>query len=179
MNEIPFQPCPELCTVLPLTLLRKTPGVTFDSMPTELIEKSSGGERVIHQRGAISPGPVGEVLRPWYCHRFQDDHLMVLHGSRTVELWHSSAQQVYSFYITADSIYVDDELLYEGGAILRWKAGVFHRIESSKEIGSASFNFAIRREGFDIRREFDIYNLNVETGQHQVIRAGYKDQTTP
>ncbi len=178
MIELPYEPFPKLCTILPLNLLRKTEGVTFDTIPPELIAVTSGGERVLHQKGALSPGPVEEIARPWYCHRFQDDHLLVLAGDRTVELYHPDYKKVVTFFISADRIVADGKLLYEGGAILRWNAGVFHRIKSSEESGSASFNFSIRRDGFDIRREFDIHGLTVETGESWVVRKGFLDQTT-
>lgn len=176
MLEIPFEPCPNLFTILPLTPLRTTPGVIFDSLPSELLTLCSGAERVIHSHGAISPGSVGSVIRPWYCHRFQDDHLMVLAGSRLVELYTPECGEIFSFRVSAGRVELNGETLYDGAAIVRWRAGVFHRIESSTDQGSASFNFSVRHEGFDIRREFDIYDLNIETGESKVIRPGYLDQ---
>jgi hypothetical protein len=176
MTEIPFEPFPDLCTVLPLTLLRKTKGVTFDTIPTDLIKLASGGERVIHSKGAVSPGAVGDVERPWYCHSFQDDHLLVLAGDRTVDLFHPNYNKIVTFFVSADKIMVDGKLLFDGGAILRWKAGVYHRIISSAELGSSSFNFSVRREGFDIRREFDIHSLDTATAESRVIRKGFLDQ---
>lgn len=176
MTEIPFAPCPELCTILPLSPLRKTEGVSFDSLPTELLLNSNGGERVLHNHGAQSPGPVGDVEHPWYCHKAQDDHLLVLAGHRWVELYHPDCKQIYKFRVSSHSIALDNDVIYEGGAILRWKAGVFHRIVSSKSLGSASLNFAIRNDGFDLQHEFDIHDLTIETGESRVIREGYLDQ---
>jgi hypothetical protein len=37
-------------------------------------------------------------------------------------------------------------------------------------------NFAVHYEGFDIRTNFDIFDLNTETGEFKVIRAGHLDQ---
>lgn len=176
MDEIVFEPCPELCTILPLQPLRKTKGVLFDSLPIELLGAMAGGERVIHVPGAQSPGPVGDIVRPWYCHRCQDDHLLVFHGSRMVELYHPNCKRNYSFYVTSQEITVNGDILYSGGAILRWKAGVFHRIISSIKVGSASINFAKRYEGFDVRHEFDIHDLDIESGKSRVVRDGYLDQ---
>ncbi len=176
MREIPFTVCPKLCSILPITPLRKTEGVTFDSIPEELLRHSSGAERVIHRAGAYSPNAIGEIKRPWYCHKAQDDHLMVLYGDRDVELFHPSCNQIFRFHITPEAIFEGEKLLFEGGAILRWRAGVFHRITSSKELGSASFNFAVRYDDFDIQHEFDIYDLDTLTGKSVVIRAGFLDQ---
>lgn len=176
MIELPFEPCPALCTILPLTPLRTTPGVVFDSLPSDLLMLCSGAERVIHSHGAISPGSVESVIRPWYCHRFQDDHLMVVAGSRLVELYLREYGKIVSFKVLSNRIESNGKILYDGAAILRWRAGVYHRIESSADLGSASFNFSIRHEGFDIRREFDIHELDISTGESYVLRPGYLDQ---
>lgn len=176
METIVFTPCPALCTIIPLQALRKTEGVTFDTIPSELLEVTTGGERVLHRKGAQSPGVVGKVERPWYCHRCQDDNLLVLWGDRRVDLYHPSCHEVFTFTVSVDHILCGDSLLYEGGAILQWKAGVFHRIISSPVHGSASINFAQRYAGFDIRHEFDIYHLDCDSGNFRVIRDGYLDQ---
>lgn len=176
METIPFNSCPKLCTIIPLQALRKTVGVTFDTIPTELLLETSGGERVLHRKGAQSPGAVGDIERPWYCHKCQDDNLMVLWGDRRIDLYHPSCNRIFTFTVSVDSILCDGELLYNGGAILRWKAGVFHRIVSSPVHGSASINFAKRYDGFDIRHEFDIYELDSSSGEFGVIRDGYLDQ---
>ena len=60
--------------------------------------------------------------------------------------------------------------------MLVWPCGVFHRIQSDKQTGSASLNFGVRYDGFDIRTNFDIYDLDPATGEHRMIRAGYLDQ---
>ena len=55
------------------------------------------------------------------------------------------------------------------------KSNVFHRIKSGPE-GSKSLNFAVRYEGFDIRTNFNIYDLDVDSGEYSVAREGHKDQ---
>jgi hypothetical protein len=60
--------------------------------------------------------------------------------------------------------------------MLVWPCGVFHRIVSCPEQGSSSVNFAVHTYGFDIRTNFNIYDLDTESGQFKVIRAGYLDQ---
>lgn len=176
MEKIAFEPCPELCTIFPLVGLRKTEGVVFDTIPTNMLTMVTGGERVMHEKGAQSPNPVGEEHRPWYCHKCQDDHLLVLFGEREVDLYHPSCKEVFTFGVSSHQVTCNGELLYDGGAIIRWKAGVYHRIVSSPELGSASINFAKRYEGFDIRHEFDIWALDPATGKSKVIRDGYLDQ---
>jgi hypothetical protein len=60
--------------------------------------------------------------------------------------------------------------------MLGWPRRVFHRIVSNEQTGSASINFAVHYEGFDIRTNFNIYDLYVETGSARIIRHGYLDQ---
>ncbi len=177
MDEINYAQFPDLFTIQPLSPLRKTEGVSFSSVPVELLTHCSSGEQVIHGKGAHSPGPVGDVERPWYCHHHQDDHLLVFSGAREIELYLPEYERSVLLLVTPESVYVDGELFYEGAALVCWKAGVFHRIESSPILGSACFNFALYYEGFDIRHEFDIYDLDIQSGESWVIRSGYLDQT--
>jgi hypothetical protein len=65
--------------------------------------------------------------------------------------------------------------------VLRKTPGVsfdFHRIRSDEESGSASINFAVRYEGFDVRTNFNVYDLDPVGGKYRMIRAGYLDQPT-
>jgi len=161
--------------VLSLGVLRRTPGVSFDYVPVDFFPRIDAIDRVIHKSGAISPGPVGEVLRPWYMHPAQEDNLLVLHGRRTVELYHRD-HGISVFEVTADEIIHDGQLLYDGPVLLKWERNVFHRIHSDDEIGSASLNFAIRYSGFDLDTNFSIYDLDMVAGTYREIRAGHLDQ---
>jgi hypothetical protein len=49
------------------------------------IPKIDGIDRVTHAANSIFPGPIDDVKRPWYMHPGQDDHLMVLQGTRYVD----------------------------------------------------------------------------------------------
>ncbi|MHC4789594.1 MAG: hypothetical protein ACYS8K_10395, partial [Planctomycetota bacterium] len=69
-----------LFRIIALNVLRRTPGVFFDTVPVAAIPRIDGIDRVFHDRGAYSPGSVGEIERPWYWHPHQQDHLIVLHG---------------------------------------------------------------------------------------------------
>ena len=52
-----------------------------------------------------------------------------------------------------------------------WPAGIFHRIISGDE-GSISINFSTRTNKFNLDDNFNIYNLNVYTGEHMIIKEG-------
>ena len=54
-------------------------------------------------------------------------------------------------------------------------AGIFHRIISGIE-GSISVNFAVRNDKFDIKDNFNIYNLCTTTGNYELLRDGNDDQ---
>jgi hypothetical protein len=165
-----------LYRIIPLKLFRRTPGVYFDILSKEALPRVDGFDRVIHEGGAISPGPVGNVERPWYMHPQQDDNLMVLHGVRYVELYTKRHGKIESFVVTPHRIEKNKEVVFEGPAMLVWPTAVFHRIVSSKELGSASLNFAVRYEGWNVRTNFNIYDLDSKKGTFRVIREGYLDQ---
>jgi hypothetical protein len=59
--------------------------------------------------------------------------------------------------------------------MLVWSQGVFHRIQSGEK-GSASLNFAVRGKEFDIKTNFNIYDLDTNTGEYKVLREGHLDQ---
>lgn len=160
--------------IIPLQQLRRTPGVFFDNVPMEFLPRINAIDRVIHAQSAVSPGPVKDVARPWYMHPSQDDNLIVLHGTRHVDIY-LQAHGMQSFTVTPGQILQDGKVLFDGPAILVWPRFVFHRITSGPE-GSASLNFAVHYEGLDMRTNFNIYDLDLQTGQYQVIREGFQDQ---
>ncbi len=163
--------------VIPLKPFRRTPGVRFHLFPMEEFPKIGAIDRVIHDGGAVSPGPVDRIARPWYMHRNQEDHLVVLHGSREVELYWPPCGRAETFRISEDRIDKDGVTVHEGAGILAWGAGVFHRIKSDDQLGSASLNFAVRDEGFDIATNFSIYELDTTNGSFKVLREGWLDQS--
>lgn len=164
-----------LYKVIELIKFRETPGVHFDILPEEVLSKSKGVDRVIHDSNAISPGPVGDVSRPWYMHTHQSDHLIVLHGKRHVELYSKEHGKIESFVVEPSKIYRNGVLICDYPSILSWPTHVFHRVES-KEEGSGSINFAYRYEGLDPKTNFNIYDLNVKTGEYKVVREGHRDE---
>ncbi len=168
-----------LYKVIPLQALRRTPGVLFDCIPPELLPKIDSIDRVMHEHGAISPGPIGDVLRPWYMHPFQDDHLMVLQGTRYVDIYSVKHGKIEHFEVSPNKIIKNGKVIYDGPSFLVWPRGVFHRIQSDPQTGSASINFATHYEGFDLKTNFSIYDLDPATGEFKVIREGSLDQPKP
>lgn len=164
-----------LCKIIDLKKLRRTEGVMFDAVPEVFFENLKGVDRVIHHSNAISPGTIEGVERPWYMHTAQSDNLMVFDGIRHVDLYSKEHGKIEQFKVTRDEIYMNGELVCDEPAILTWPPYVFHRVES-KENGSASINFAQRTDGFDIKDNFNIYDLDIKTGEYKVIRDGFKDQ---
>ena len=176
MNITAPSQMPDLYHLIPLQELRRTPGIVFDYVKLAGIGEVAAIHRVLHVRGAVAPGPVGYVPRPWYMHTHQVDNLVVLHGTRYVELYSVEHGCVEHFTVQPNLILRGSEVLVEGGAILGWPVGIFHRIISCDKEGSASLNLAIHTPGFDPRRNFDIYDLEVASGQFRVIRAGHLGQ---
>lgn len=165
-----------LYKVIEFRAFRRTEGVTFDQVPVDMFDSIDSIDRVLHDRGAVSPGAVGDVKRPWYMHEFQEDNLIVLHGTRHVELYTPEHGRIEYFTVTPNAVYINGELIVEGSAMLVWAANVFHRIVSDDE-GSASINFAVHREGFDIKTNFNIYDVNTKNGKYTMIREGFRDQS--
>lgn len=175
-EEMIVEELPGLYRVVRLKALRRTPGVSFDVVPGGLLERIDACDRVLHDYGAVSPGPVGDVKRPWYMHPCQDDNLIVLHGTRYVDVYTPAHGKIESFVVTPHLVKKADRVLFDGPAMLVWPRGVFHRIRSSEKEGSASLNFAVHYEAFAVRTNFSVYDLNPETGEYRVIREGHLDQ---
>lgn len=166
---------PGLYRIIALSVFRKTEGVMFDLFPMDITPKIDSIDRVIHSHDAVSPGSVDGVQRPWYMHTAQDDNLIVLYGKREVDIYTKEHGRVEHFTVTPDQVFHNGESVYQGGAVLVWPKGVFHRIVSGPE-GSASINLAVHHDSFDIKTNFSIYDLDTNTGEYRMIREGYKDQ---
>jgi hypothetical protein len=109
-------------------------------------------------------------------HPHQDDNLIVLQGVRYVEIYTKAHGRIESFSITPERIEQNNRILFDGPGLLVWPRGVFHRIKSG-ENGSASINLATHYEGIDMRTNFNIYSLDIKTGEFRVIREGHLDQS--
>ena len=170
-----FEEVEALYRIIPLTPFRRTPNVSFDCLPMGALPHINAVDRVIHKSNAVSPGPVGDVERPWYMHPHQDDNLMVLQGTRYVDIYRKRYEKMEHFVVRADHIGKDGRILYDGPAMLVWPRGVFHRIRTGED-GSASLNFAVHYGGFEIQTNFNIYDLNTASGRFKTIREGHEDQ---
>jgi len=159
--------------IIPAKEFRNTKNVQFHSMP--VLNNLKGLDLVKHEVNAISPGEVNNVQLPWYMHPNQVDNLIVFNGKRYVELYRADGKEMVKLEVTPDKIVQDGKVLYEGPALLSWPTHTFHRIKSGED-GSYSLNFAVREEDFDIRTNFNIYDLNLANGEAEVIREGHKDQ---
>jgi len=165
--------------LIPLRMLRKNPGVRFDEIAPSNIPKIDGIDKVIHASNSISPGPVEDAVppckRPWYMHPGQDDNLMVLQGTRYIDIYCPKRKKKSSFIVTPDKVYKNDKLYYDGSVMVVWPAGIFHRIISGEE-GSISINFSTRTNKFKLDDNFNIYNLNTYSGTYTLIKDGIEDQ---
>ena len=164
-----------LYRLIPLRSLRRTKGVKFDEIVPSDIPKIDGVDRVIHGPNSISPGPIGNIKRPWYMHTGQDDNLLVLQGERYIDIYEPKTNKSASFIVSPDKIYKNDKLYYDGPAMIVWPSGVYHRIISGNE-GSISINFATRTKDFDLENNFNIYELNKTNGKSNLLRKGIEDQ---
>ena len=168
-----------LYRLIPLRVLRRTSGVKFDEIVPSDLPMISGIDRVIHKPNSISPGPLEDVVppvkRPWYMHPGQDDNLMVLQGTRYIDVFNPNTKEKASFIISPDKVYKNDKLYYDGPAMIVWPAGIFHRIISGDE-GSISINISTRNNNFNLNDNFNIYDLNVYSGEYRIIKDGSEDQ---
>ncbi len=162
----------EFFEIKPLRLLRETKDVEFHIVPTK---GASSVDRVMHLPGAHSPGAVGDIERPWYYHPDQEDNILVLHGRRWIELY-TKEHGVYEFEMTPDQVLLNGEVICDEAAVLSWPTHIFHRVRSCSVEGSNSVNFAFHKKGFHIHTNFNIYDLDMDTGKFHVLREGHLDQ---
>ena len=101
---------------------------------------------------------------------------MVLYGTREIDIYTPEHGKIEHFTVTPEYVCHNGEKCYNGAVMLVWPCGVFHRIVSDAKTGSSSINFAVRFDKFDIKTNFNIYDVNTETGEYKVIRKGELDQ---
>ena len=158
--------------IIPLKRLRHTNKVDFDIM--SFYDEFNGIDIVTHEPWARSPWTVWDKNELWYMHKWQEDNLITLSGNRYVELYDMDNKKVERFEISHEIIKHNWEIIHEGPAILWWPTNVFHRNYSPE--GSVSMNFAVRTNKFDLDTEFNIYELNTNNWEYEVIRIGKLDQ---
>ncbi len=164
-----------LYKIISIEEFRRTPNVEFSVLVGKNLPQIDSLDKVVHKNNAVSPGVNKEGVRTWYMHPNQDDNLIVLQGERNVEIYTPVHGRIEKFRSTSDCVFKNDDQVCYKSAMLVWPRGVFHRIVSSEE-GSISINLATHYDGFDIKTNFNIYNLNTETGEYSVYRYGVEDQ---
>ena len=164
-----------LYKIISIEEFRKTPDVLFSILTKPDLPSIDSFDEVIHKKGAISPGKDDNGKRTWYMHPHQDDNLIVLMGERNIDIYSKAHGRIEKFKITPDCVFINDEPVCYKKAFVVWPKGVFHRIISGDE-GSISVNLSTHYEGFDILTNFNIYNLDTNTGDYSVYRKGHLDQ---
>ncbi len=158
--------------IIPIKKLRETTKVEFDAFP--LFREINGIDIVNHEPEARSPSLPNWDSDVWYMHPWQEDNLVTLHGNRFVELYNFKTKKIDIFQISHDKIILNWETIHIWSAILWWPEWVFHRNYSPK--WSISMNFAVRDEKFNIDTEFNIYKLDLKTGDYKIARIWSEDQ---
>lgn len=160
--------------VIPLSKLRETNKVQFHFVPTLLDEGIATIQRVKHEPGALSPSVPGRNdVQPWYMHPHQEDNCMVLDGERVIDLY-TKEHGLQTFVATPEKLTHNGEVLIDEPYLFGWHTNVFHRPNSPE--GSICVFITRHTDEFDFDTEFNIYDLDLETGEHEVIRAGHLDQ---
>lgn len=163
-----------MCYIIPLAKIRETPKVQFHFVPYLVEEGISTIQRVKHEPGAMSPSIEGnETIQPWYMHPHQEDNMIVFEGERIVELY-TPEHGVQTFEATPEKLTHNGKVLIDVPYIFGWHTNVFHRPNSPH--GSMSMFLTRHFNGFDMDTEFNIWELNTETGEHKVLRYGREDQ---
>ena len=163
----------DLAFIIPMKLLRKTPSVEFYTIP-EVIKHLDAIDKVIHAPGAKSPMIKGDKNHYWYMHDAQEDKIVVHEGKRIIELYSHKHKKIEKFEVTAHTIKHGGKIIFKGAGILGWPKKVFHKIASPN--GSISTNYAKHYSNFDLKHNFNIYDIDVKINKHTLIRDGYKDQ---
>ena len=156
---------------------RKTRSVSFAMLPLGALAKIDIVDRVFHGPGAYSPGSVENVERPWYMHPGQADNLLLIQGARYVELYDPRKREIVCFDVYPEKVVKNGETVCSEAGLLCWPPGVFHRIISCPENGSLALNFACHDSNFDWKTNFNVYDLDIETGESRIVREGWQDQT--
>ncbi|MDA9216362.1 hypothetical protein N9O88_00895 [bacterium] len=99
-------------------------------------KSSIGSENITKKRFKTKPNSEEEI---WYQNRFEKNNLMVLNGSRNVDLYCPRTYKKENLIIHEDNIYRNGKLYYGSPAIISWSGDLFHKTEIG-ENGSFSLN---------------------------------------
>ncbi len=166
--------------IIPVSILRQTPSVLFNNVP--IIDNLSAIDYVEHGSNAISPAIAGRDNETfWYMHTHQEDNLLVLRGTRLVELYTKENGKIETFIVTKDYVKHEGKIIHEGMSLFGWPKFVFHRVNSAED-GSQSINYASyygeekSKKDEIMKTNFNIYSLNTITGEYLLAREGSRDQ---
>lgn len=133
--------------LIPLGQLFRNSSHRVDNVMIHDALKISGIYREIH--GANSVSPIGtehhfKILNSpaasWYANIYEKNNLLVLNGSRDLDLWCMKKDKMINFKLTEDKIYRNGKLYYGSPALISWGGDIFHKTKSGSE-GSISINF--------------------------------------
>tara|TARA_Y100000389_G_scaffold204586_1_gene258165 strand:+ start:4464 stop:4985 length:522 start_codon:yes stop_codon:yes gene_type:complete len=99
-------------------------------------KSSIGSENITKKMFKTKPNGEQEI---WYQNQFEKNNLMVLNGSRNVDLYCPRTYKKENLIIHEDNIYRNGKLYYGSPAIISWSGDLFHKTEIG-ENGSFSLN---------------------------------------
>lgn len=138
-------------TLIPLKNVQRAPSFRIDNLIVQNGMNITGIFREIHgpqSKSSIGSENITKKMfktlynkneEVWYQNRFEKNNLMVLNGSRNVDLYCPRSYKKENLIINEDNIYRNGKLYYGSPAIISWSGDLFHKTESS-ENGSFSLN---------------------------------------
>ena len=141
--------------LLPLGSLKRLTNYKVDNVLQQDIPKITGMYRETHGPNVMTPIGTEDVFREfhdmngvdnvagskcWYANDFERNNLMVLNGSRTIELYCYNRNRREVLTVNEDNIYRNGKLYYGSPAIISWNGSIYHRTISGFK-GCVSINF--------------------------------------
>lgn len=145
--------------LIPLRSVTRNSNIKVDTL-TKHIPNNSGIHREILSPNTISPVGsenitkdfndtfiLGKSVR-WYANDYEKNNLLVLSGSRELELYCDVKKKKETLVINEDNIYRNGKLYYGSPAMISWYGCIYHRTTSGKD-GCLSIN--ITEESYSIQ----------------------------
>tara|TARA_Y100000389_G_scaffold194699_1_gene225065 strand:- start:2827 stop:3345 length:519 start_codon:yes stop_codon:yes gene_type:complete len=140
--------------LLQLGSLKRLTNYKVDNVIHQDIAKITGIYRETHGSNVMSPIGTEYVFKEfhmnctdndegskcWYANDFERNNLMVLSGSRTIELYCYVRKTREILTINEDNIYRNGKLYYGSPAMISWDGSIYHRTISGFK-GCVSINF--------------------------------------
>ena len=146
-----FHEVPNLYRIIPLHVLRKTPGVSFDLVPTDVLPRMTASTASCMTATPFRPGRLATSIAPGICTLAKTTIFVILHGVRFIEIYIREHSRIESFEATPHQIRQDGQIVYDGPAMLVWPRRMLHRIRSDANVGSSSVKKTVAYEDFDVR----------------------------